>query len=128
MKKMKINSSAVAFQLQKSKMKEEIRSYKKTFKGKVTRIVKPVATIEFEKTTYHSKFERYSKKTINMKARIPKELLDKIKVGDEAIIAQCRPLSKTIHHLVIQTNHKENKAQNETKAQKQTLNKLHNKK
>lgn len=85
-------------------MEEEIRSYKKTFKGKVTKIVKPVATIEFEKTIYHSKFERFSRKTINIKARIPKELLDKIKVGDEAIVVQCRPLSKTIHHIVKQTN------------------------
>ena len=81
-------------------MKEELGMYKKTFKGKVTKIVKPVATIEFEKVIYHSKFERFSKKTSKIKARIPKELLDKIKIGDEAIIAQCRPLSKTIHHVV----------------------------
>jgi ribosomal protein S17 len=84
----------------KNKMEQKIKLYTKTFKGKVTKIVKPVATIEFEKTTYHSKFERFSKRTIKMKARIPKELLDKIKVGDDAIIAQCRPLSKTIHHMV----------------------------
>jgi ribosomal protein S17 len=85
-------------------MKEEIKSYKKTYKGKVTRIVKPVATIEFEKTIYHSKFERFSKKTIKIKARIPKELIDKIKIGDEATIAQCRPLSKTIHHIIKKIN------------------------
>jgi len=85
-------------------MKEEIGSYKKKFKGKVTKIVKPVATIEFEKTTYHPKFERFSKSTVRIKARIPEKLLDKINVGDEAIVAQCRPLSKTIHHIVKQIN------------------------
>jgi ribosomal protein S17 len=102
-------------------MKEEIRSYKKTFKGKVTRIVKPVATIEFEKTIYHSKFERFSRKTIKMKARIPKELLEKIKVGDDATIVQCRPLSKTIHHIVkeVYENKKlENKPEKKRKTNK----------
>ncbi len=88
-------------------MKEEIRSYKKTFRGKVTKIVKPVATIKFEKTIYHPKFERFSKNTINIKARISKEFLDKIKVGDEATIVECRPLSKTIHHIVKQVKNNE---------------------
>jgi len=97
-------------------MKEEIGSYKKKFKGKVTKIVKPVATIEFEKTTYHPKFERFSKSTVRIKARIPKELLDKIKVGDEAIVMQCRPLSKTIHHIVKQIN--ENKLEKKEKINK----------
>jgi len=81
-------------------MKEKIRSYKKTFEGDIVKIVKPVATIEFEKIEYHRKFERFSKKTIKMKARIPEELIEKIKVGDKAVITECRPLSKTIHHMV----------------------------
>jgi small subunit ribosomal protein S17 len=90
-------------------MKEKITSYKKTFKGEVIRVVKPVATIKFEKVTYHSKFERFSKRTIKIKAKIPSELLDKIKVGDEVTIAQCRPLSKTIHHVIQYSDNKSDK-------------------
>lgn len=83
-------------------MKEKITSYKKKFEGTILKIVKPVATISFTKTIYHPKFERYSKKTIKIKARIPSEMSEKVKVGDYVSIMECRPLSKTVHHILIE--------------------------
>lgn len=100
-------------------MEKNIKTYKKTFEGNVVKIVKPVATIKFEKTEYHSKFERFSKKTISLRARIPKEFLDKIKINDIATITKCKPLSKTIHYLVIKVREdKKTKSTKEIKNKK----------
>jgi len=80
--------------------KEKINPHKKTFEGIVKKIVRPTAVIEFQRTVYHSKYERFSKSKTRIKARIPKELLEKIKLGDLVVVGECQPISKTIHHVV----------------------------
>lgn len=93
------------------KMKEKINPHKKTFEGIVKKIVKPTAIIEFQRTIYHSKYERFSKSKTKIKARIPSNLLDKIKINDLVVAGECQPISKTIHHVIksIKSNQPKNK-------------------
>jgi ribosomal protein S17 len=80
--------------------KEKINAYKKKFEGIVKKIAKPIATIEFNRIIYNPKYERFAKSRTKIHARIPNELLDKIKLNDEVVIVKCRPLSKTVHHII----------------------------
>ncbi len=80
--------------------KEKINPHKKTFEGIVKKIVLPTAVIEFQRTVYHPKYERFSKAKTRIRARIPHELLEKIRLGDLVIIVECQPVSKTVHHVV----------------------------
>ena len=78
------------------------------FKGNVIRIHGNNATIEFQRFAYFPKYERYAKKRTRLHAHLPKCIASQIKVGDYAEIGECRPLSKTIHHVIINIG-KENK-------------------
>lgn len=71
------------------------------FKGNVTKIFPKRLTIEIERFVYVPKFERYLKKKSKMHARLPDCLKDQVKIGSYITIAECRPLSKIIHHVVI---------------------------
>jgi len=81
--------------------KEKINPHKKTFEGIVQKIVKPTTLIEFKRTVYHPKYERFSKSKTRIKARIPAQLMEKIKIGDLVEVGECQPISKTINHVVI---------------------------
>ena len=48
---------------------------------------------------YVPKYERYEKRTSRYKAHLPPCI--KVKKGDEVIIMECRPLSKTKHFVVV---------------------------
>jgi len=87
------------------------------FKGYVIKkIVKRVA-IEFERTVFIRKYERYMKKKTKLHARLPKCLQDQVQVGDYIEIGECRPLSKIIHFVVIKVIRKVN-VQQEAKEKK----------
>jgi len=77
----------------------EIRIRGFLFEGKVERIRKGIALVVFYRYHYVPKYERYMIKRSKIKAHVPK-CLD-IKEGDEVIIGETRPLSKTIHFVVI---------------------------
>jgi small subunit ribosomal protein S17 len=81
--------------------KENINPYNKKTEGIVKKITKQTATIQKDQFRYYPKYERYTKTTIKIHARIPQELIGKIKIGQTAIIAECRPLSKTVRHVVV---------------------------
>lgn len=88
--------------------KENINPHCKKIEGIVRKVTKQTAVIQLDKVRYYPKYERFTKTTIKIHARIPKELIDKVKVGQSIMIAECRPLSKTIRHIVIgDTNTKE---------------------
>lgn len=74
------------------------------FKGTVTKIFPKRLTIEFERFIFIPKFERYMKKKSRIHARLPDCLAPQVKIGSYVKIAECRPLSKIIHHVVIGVN------------------------
>jgi len=73
----------------------------RTFKGIVIKKFHKRVVIEFERMVYIRKYERYLKSKTRIHARLPTCIEDKINIGDYIKIRECRPLSKTIHFVVI---------------------------
>ncbi|RMD66593.1 30S ribosomal protein S17 [Candidatus Pacearchaeota archaeon] len=74
----------------------------RSFEGVVVRKFPKRVTIEFERPVYIYKYERFMKKKTRIHARLPDELAHDIHVGDLIRVQECRPLSKIIHHIVIE--------------------------
>jgi small subunit ribosomal protein S17 len=70
------------------------------FKGTIVQKFTTRVTIEFERTLYIQKYERYLKKTTRIHARLPEGM--QVEEGDLVKIQECRPLSKIIHFMVIE--------------------------
>lgn len=77
----------------------------RSFKGKVIRKFPKRVCIEFERTIYIKKYERYSKRKTKLHARLPDCMADDINLGDYIEIRECRPISKIIHFIVIAKIH-----------------------
>jgi len=73
----------------------------RTFRGKVIKKFPRRVCIEFERTIYIRKYERYMKERSRIHARLPDCSKDAIKLGDYIEIRECRPLSKIIHFAFI---------------------------
>jgi len=71
------------------------------FEGKVISKFQKRIAIEFERMVYVKKYERYKKSKTKIHARLPDCIKDQIEIGDYVKIGECRPLSKTIHFVVI---------------------------
>ncbi|MFH1425760.1 MAG: 30S ribosomal protein S17 [archaeon] len=71
------------------------------FQGVVIAKFQKRATIEFQRTIYIPKYERYLKKNTKIHARLPDEMAHDIHIGDLIQVQECRPLSKIIHFIVI---------------------------
>ena len=93
----------------------------RTFEGFVTKKFPHRVVVEFKRTVYVRKYERFYNKKTKLHARLP-EGFD-VNVGDYIRIAECRPLSKIIHFVVIAIVRKaelvENKVENKVKEKKQ---------
>ena len=74
----------------------------RTFKGKVISKHPTRVAIEFERTLFIKKYERYAKKKTKLHARLPECMNDEVEIGDYVEIKECRPISKIIHFVVIQ--------------------------
>lgn len=72
------------------------------FEGKVIKKFYKRVVIEFERTSYIRKYERYKKSRTKIHARLPNCMKDSINVGDYIRVQECRPLSKIIHFAVIE--------------------------
>jgi len=70
------------------------------FKGYVRKIFGGRAVIEWERTVYYPKFERFAKSKSRIHAHIPSCIAASIKQGDYVDAIECRPLSKIIHFIV----------------------------
>ena len=79
----------------------EISVRGRRFKGHVTKTHSKNATIEFDRFTYVKKYERYFKSKTRLHAHVPECLASAIKPGVYVEFGECRPLSKTIHHVII---------------------------
>ncbi len=72
------------------------------FEGKVIKKFYKRVVIEFERTNYIKKYERYKKSRTKIHARLPNCMKDSINIGDYIKVQECRPLSKIIHFAVIE--------------------------
>ncbi len=73
----------------------------RVFEGKVIKKFYKRVAIEFERTVYIKKYERYKKSRTKIHARLPRCMEKDIEVGDYIQVQECRPLSKIIHFVVI---------------------------
>lgn len=73
----------------------------RTFKGKVIKKFPKRIVIEFERTVFIKKYERYSKRKTKLHARFSNCMTKNIEVGDYVEIKECRPISKIIHFVFI---------------------------
>jgi len=73
----------------------------RTFEGKVINKLHGRVTIEFERMLKVQKYERYEKRKTKIHARVPNCIEGNILVGDLIQVGETRPISKTIHFVVI---------------------------
>lgn len=85
---------------QESKMEYPVGTHGRTFEGTVTKKFSNRVVVEFERTVYVHKYERFYRKKTRLHARLPLGM--DIKVGDYIKLRECRPLSKIIHFIVIE--------------------------
>ena len=67
------------------------------FKGTVIKKFPKRIVIEFERTIYVKKYERYSKRKTKLHARLSDCMSKDVNIGDYVEIKECRPISKIIH-------------------------------
>jgi small subunit ribosomal protein S17 len=76
-----------------------VSSRGRVFQGYVTKKFDKRVVIEFERTIYVRKYERFAKKKTKLHARIPTGVV--ISIGDYVKIKECRPLSKIVNFVVV---------------------------
>ena len=80
---------------------EKIKTRGRTFQGKVVSAkAQKTVTVEWNRRVYVPKYERYQIKRSKVKAHNPEDM--DAKEGDEVIIKECRPLSKTKKFIVVE--------------------------
>jgi small subunit ribosomal protein S17 len=85
----------------KASQKKTFGTRGRTFKGAVIKKFPKRVVIEFERTIYIKKYERYSKRKTKLHARLPEEMAKDVNIGDYIEIRGCRPLSKIVHFIVV---------------------------
>ena len=81
----------------------------RNFKGTVIKKFPKRIVIEFERTIYIKKYERYAKRKTKLHARLPDCMSGDFDIGDYVEIKECRPISRIIHFIVIGKVSKEKK-------------------
>jgi small subunit ribosomal protein S17 len=84
------------------KLVRTLGSRGRSFQGAVIRKFDKRVTIEFERTVKIPKYERFMKKKTRIHARLPEHFKEEIQMGDLIKVQECRPISKTIHFIVIE--------------------------
>jgi small subunit ribosomal protein S17 len=82
----------------KAEKKVAVATRGRAFQGAVIKKFENRAVIEFDRTVYIKKYERFSKRKTKIHARIPEGM--SIEVGDWVKARECRPLSKIVHFVV----------------------------
>jgi len=85
-----------------AKVKNKISTRGRIFQGTVIKKFPNRVTIEFQRTIYIQKYERYLKKNTRIHARLPENMAHDIHEGDLIKVQETRPLSKIIHFIVIE--------------------------
>ena len=79
----------------------------RSFRGSVIKKFPKRVVIEFDRTVYIKKYERYSKRKTKLHARLSDCMKDEVNIGDYVEIRECRPISKIIHFVVVRKIGKE---------------------
>lgn len=72
----------------------------RSFRGIVIRKFPKRVVIEFDRTVYVQKYERYAKRKTKLHARLPDCMFDEINLGDYIEVMESRPISKMINFIV----------------------------
>lgn len=80
--------------------KQTVGSRGRTFEGFVTKKFSTRVVVEFERTVYVRKYQRFYKKKTRLHARLPAGV--PVEVGDYIRVRECRPLSKIIRFVAIE--------------------------
>ncbi|MBM3233844.1 30S ribosomal protein S17 [Candidatus Pacearchaeota archaeon] len=86
----------------------------RVFAGNVIRKFPKRIAIEFERTLFIKKYERYMKKKTRLHARVSK-CMENVEVGDYVQVRECRPLSKIIHFVLVEVLRKKSQNKEEEK-------------
>ena len=78
----------------------ELSARGRKFEGVVIRKFPKRIVIEFERTVYVRKYERFAKAKTRLHARLPDCMAGEINAGDYVEITECRQLSKIISFVV----------------------------
>lgn len=73
----------------------------RSFRGKVIKKFPKRIVIEFDRTVFVVKYERYSKRKTKLHARLADCMANEINIGDYVEIMECRPISKIIHFIAV---------------------------
>jgi len=71
------------------------------FRGAVIKKFPKRVVIEFERTIYIRKYERFAKSKTKLHAKLPDCLANEVNIGDYIEIIECRPLSRIISFVVV---------------------------
>lgn len=71
------------------------------FEGRVIRKLPKRITIQFERIVKVNKYDRYKRENTKIQARLPDCKKGEVEEGDKVRIGECKPLSKTIHHVYL---------------------------
>jgi len=80
------------------KKKKIVGTRGREFQGYVIKKFPKRVVIEFERTVYIAKYERFLKDKTRLHARLPEGI--NVQIGDYVRVRECRPLSKIIHFIV----------------------------
>jgi small subunit ribosomal protein S17 len=88
-------------QQEKGKKVSTLKTRGRTFIGQViSSKAQKTVTVEWQRRVYIPKYERYQTKRSRVKAHNPVEM--SAKEGDNVIIKECRPISKTKKFVVVE--------------------------
>jgi small subunit ribosomal protein S17 len=74
----------------------------RVFEGFVTKKFPKRIVVEFQRTEFIRKYDRFYKKKTKLHARLPESMESSINVGDYVKIRETRPLSKIIHFILVE--------------------------
>ena len=97
---MKTQQKQAAPKRENTKLVATVATHGRVFQGYVTKKFPKRVVVEFDRTIYMPKYERFMKDKTRLHARTP-EGMD-VSVGDYVKVQECRPLSKIIHFVVIE--------------------------
>ncbi len=73
----------------------------RSFKGTVIKKFPKRVVIEFARTVFVKKYERYAMRKTKLHARLPECMSEDINIRDYIEIMECRPISKIVHFIVV---------------------------
>jgi len=81
---------------------KKLKSHGRFFEGFVKKKLPGRVTIEFKRIIKIPKYERYEKRKTKIHARLPECMEKDVNEGDLILVEETRPISKTIHFVVLE--------------------------